>query len=124
MLRTAYKRLYVKRHMSNFAVVEFDPALHRNHMPEVPSPDDPVKVLIVKTGRFQLEFLSSAQLEAAILYFRNPSGSTRENPSGGDHWEFQSWQSRLPAGINNSHNRPKVLSALIAAREVANERLP
>ncbi len=110
--------------MSSVAVQAFNPALHRNHMPEISSPDTPRKVLAVCVGRFRLEFVSCAQLEAAVAYFRSPSGSTRLSAGGGDHWEFQPWQSRLPAGINNAHNRPKVLAALEAARAVAMAELP
>jgi hypothetical protein len=43
---------------------------------------------------------------------------------GGDHWEYQPWQSRLPAGINNRHNRAKVLSALESASAIAQAELP
>jgi hypothetical protein len=93
-------------------------------MPEIPSPEVARKVLVFRSGRFQLEFLSRAQLEAAIAYFHSPSGSTRLSPVCGDHWEFQLWHSRLPAGINNAHNRPKVLAALDAARNLANEHMP
>ena len=110
--------------MSRIAVEAFDPAAHRNHMPEVPAPDRPRNVLVVTIGRFRLEFLSTAQLQAAIAYFHSPSGSTRLAAAGGDHWEFQPWQSRLPAGINNSHNRPRVLAALQSAQAVAQAELP
>ena len=110
--------------MSSFAIESFDPSVHRNHMPEVTSPSIPRQILLVRVGKFQLEFLSRAQLETAIAYFLSPSISTRLPIEGGDHWEFQSWQSRLPAGINNARNRPKVLSALVAARELANVHLP
>ncbi|HVT33293.1 MAG TPA: hypothetical protein VHE32_11630 [Rhodanobacteraceae bacterium] len=109
--------------MSSIVVEAFNPEVHRNHMPEVPAPAVPHKVLVVVVGRFRLEFLSSAQLEAAIAYFRSPSETTRMPAGGGDHWEFQRWQSRLPAGINNSHNRPKVLAALDSARAVAQAQL-
>jgi len=110
--------------MSTFAIEAFDPSVHRNHMPEVPAPVSARKVLVTKIGKFQLELLSKAQLEAAISYFRSPSGSTRLPASDGDHWEFQPWQSRLPAGINDAHNRARVLAALVAARVLANEHLP
>jgi len=110
--------------MSTLAIEAFDPAVHRDHMPEVSSPSPARHVLVVSSGKFRLEFLSQAQLEAAIAYFRSPSGSTRVSATGGDHWEFQPWQSRLPAGINNSHNRDRVLSALLSARELAREHLP
>lgn len=33
--------------MSRIAVEAFDPAVHRDHMPEVPAPDRPRKVLVV-----------------------------------------------------------------------------
>ena len=110
--------------MSSAAIEDFDPAIHRDHMPELPAPPGPRRVLVVTHRAFRLEFLSQAQLDAAIAYFRAPSGSTRIVFAGGDHWEFQPWQSRLPAGINNSHNRPAVLAALIAARELASVHLP
>lgn len=105
-------------------ILAFDPALHRDHMPEVAAPINPRCVLLVGAGRFRLCFLSQAQLEAAIAYFQSPSGSTRMQAGGGDHWEFQPWQSRLPAGINNARNRPRMLSALQSARGLARERLP
>ena len=110
--------------MSGHAIVTFDPQIHRNHMPEVASPGSPQHVLVVSSGKFRLEFLSQSQLQAAITYFRSPSGSTRVDASGGDHWEFQPWQSRLPAGINNSHNRSRVLAALEAAKELSSAHLP
>lgn len=109
--------------MSNLAIEAFDPEVHRDHMPEVSSSSPARHVLVVASGKFRLEFLSQAQLEAAIAYFRSPSGSTRVPATGGDHWEFQPWQSRLPAGINNAHNRDRVLSALLSARELAREHL-
>jgi hypothetical protein len=109
--------------MSRIAIEAFDPALHRNHMPEVLAPDRPRNVLVVTVGRFRLEFLSTAQLRAAIDYFQSPSGSTRLAVSGGDHWEFQPWQSRLPAGITNSHNRLAVLAALQSAEAAAKAEL-
>jgi hypothetical protein len=110
--------------MSSVSVEDFDPAVHCNRMPEVALPATPRKVLVVTCGRFRLEFLSRAQLEAAIAYFRSPSGSTRMHVDGGDHWEYQPWQSRLPAGINNRHNRAKVLSALESASAIAQAELP
>lgn len=104
--------------MARIWTEEFNPDRHVNHMPEV---DDRIgsfrRVLIVEVGRYRLEFLSLAQLEAAIAYFERPGGSTRLDPSGGDHWEFQPWQSRLPKGIINSHNRPRILKALRSAKE-------
>jgi hypothetical protein len=110
--------------MSTVKIESFDAAIHRNHMPEALSPPVPRKVLVVCVGKFRLEFLSLAQLDLAIAYFRNPSGSTRRDSSSGDHWEFQPWQSRLPAGIVNAHNRPRVLAALVAARAEASAHLP
>ncbi|WOS42052.1 hypothetical protein [Xanthomonas rydalmerensis] len=110
--------------MSRISVETFDPLVHRNHMPEISSPNCVRHVLVVSSGKFRLEFLSRAQLEAAISYFLSSSGSTRLAAQGGDHWEFQPWQSRLPAGINNRHNRDQVLSALLSARELASEHLP
>ena len=105
--------------MNRIAIEAFDPAAHRNHLWEVPSPPEPRTVLIVRAGKFELQFLSQAQLDAAIAYFRDPSGSTRLDPGGGDHREFQPWQSRLPRGINNAHHRPRVLAALLRARAAA-----
>ena len=110
--------------MSAVTIEAFNPLVHRNHMPELRSPESPRKVLSVEVAKFRLEFLSKAQLEAAIAYFQAPSGSTRLASAGGDHWEFQPWQSRLPPGINNSHRRPKLLAALIGARDLAHEHLP
>ncbi|MDR0672484.1 MAG: hypothetical protein LBF93_02225 [Zoogloeaceae bacterium] len=109
--------------MSSAAIIPFDPSIHRDHMPEVSGPNPARQVLIVTSGKFQLEFLSLAQIDAAIRYFRSPSGSTRQPADSGDHWEFQSWQGRLPAGINNSRNRARMLSALVAARRLAREQL-
>ena len=123
-LRHLCRLLIVRQNMSTHTIEAFDPAIHRNHMPEVPSPSTIRFVLVVSSGKFRLEFLSQAQLEAAIDYFRSPSGSTRLSATGGDHWEFQPWQSRLPAGINNSHNRGRMLSALLSARDMAHEHLP
>jgi hypothetical protein len=111
--------------MSKSIIVPFNPKIHRNHMYEVDCPKPVRKVLIVSSGKFQLEFLSQAQLQAAINYFRSPLGSTRlPVPGNLDHWELQPWQSRLPAGINNLHNRSRVLAALESARGLANEQLP
>lgn len=123
-LSTQMCSIHVRPRMSAVSIETFNPLVHRDHMPEIPSPKPVRKVLTVRVGRFQLEFLSRAQFDAAIAYFHSPSGSTRLAAGGGDHWEFQPWQSRLPAGINNGHNRPKVLAALIAARKVVNEHLP
>lgn len=109
---------------SRTLIVPFDPQLHRNHMTEVDCPASVRHVLIVSSGKFQLEFLSQAQLQAAIRYFRAPSGSTRRSAGGGSHWEFQPWQSRLPAGINNAHNRGKMLAALESASGLASDYLP
>ena len=109
--------------MSCSVIVPFNPEIHRNHMPEVECPASVRNVLVVSSGKFQLEFLSQAQLQAAISYFRSPLGSTRRCAAGGDHWEFQPWQSRLPAGINNSHNRGSMLAALEAAMVLASEHL-
>lgn len=110
--------------MKSSVIEIYDPSVHRNHMPDVPAPEPAREVLVITIAKFRLEFLSNAQLEAAIVYFRKPSKSTRQCSAGGDHWEFQPWQSRLPTGINNAHNRPKVLAALIAARRLAGARLP
>lgn len=109
--------------MKSSAIEMFDSSVHRNQMPDVPAPEPAREVLVIAIAKFRLEFLSNAQLEAAIAYFRKPSNSTRQCSAGGDHWEFQPWQSRLPAGINNAHNRPKVLAALVAARPLENARL-
>ena len=109
----------VRRQMSTAVVLAFDPGIHRNHMPEIDAPGQPTHVLVVSVGRFQLEFLSRLQLEAAIGHLESNTGSTRMHAVGGDHWEFQPWQSRFPAGINNAHNRPKILTALKAARQTA-----
>jgi len=81
------------------------------------------KILLVEVCAFTFQFMSKAQLETTIAYFQSPSGSTRLAHAGLDHWERQSWQSRLPAGINNAHNRPKVLAALVQARRLANEHM-
>lgn len=91
---------------------------HINHMPEVCNAIDPQgQVIVVEEGKFRLEFLSLKQLNVAIEYFsKKDGGSARLNASGGDHWEFQPWQCRLPAGINNKHHRSKILHALESAR--------
>jgi hypothetical protein len=110
--------------MKIVAIESFDPILHRNHMPELPAPASPQKVLVVVVGKFRLEFLSRAQFDAAMAYFASPSGTTRMTAMGGEHWEFQPWRSRLPAGINNRHNRPRVLAVLTSAKELAQAQLP
>lgn len=74
--------------MSTVEIEAFDPSVHRDHMPEISCPSPARHVLVVSSGKFRLEFLSQAQLEAAIAYFRSPSGSTRVSAAGGDHWEF------------------------------------
>lgn len=90
---------------------------HINHMPEVCSAIDAQgQVIVVEEGKYRLEFLSLKQLNVAIEYFsKKDGGSTRLNASGGEHWEFQPWQCRLPAGINNKRHRPKILHALESA---------
>ncbi len=93
-------------------------------MPEISSPATPRNVLVVSLGRYQLEFLSNAQLEAAMAFFRATSGATRMQAIGGDHWEFQPWQSRLPAGMKRSHNRRRLLAALETSTALAREQLP
>lgn len=100
--------------MPRIHIEQFDEKIHRNHMPEVESCISFTGyVIVVEVGRYRLEFLSLTQLAAAIEYFEKREGvSTRLSASVGDHWEFQSWISRLPAGINNKHNRSRVLSTL------------
>lgn len=94
--------------------------MHVNHMPEVDRLVDELgHVIVVEVDSLRLEFLSLAQLREAVSYFQAPSGSTRMNASGGDHWEFQPWQSRLPSGIINKHKRPRILRVL----ELANEQV-
>ncbi|MBO9872465.1 MULTISPECIES: hypothetical protein [Xanthomonas] len=110
--------------MSKISIETFDSLVHRNHMPEIASPTCVRHVLVVSSGKFRLEFQSQAQLEAAIRDFLSSSGSTRLAVHGGDHWEFQPWQSRLPAGVNNRHKRDQLLSALLSARKLASEHLP
>ena len=109
--------------MARYTVEKIVPGEHRNHMPEVQGPETPTHVLVVDAGRYRLEFQSLAQLETAIAYFQSPARSTRLPSAGGDHWEFQPWHCRLPAGISNARNRSKVLAALLGAREIANEHL-
>lgn len=104
--------------MTRIWTEKFDASTHVNHMPEVDNEIASFRtVVIVEVGKYRLDFLSEAQLDAAIKYFERPTGSTRIDPSGGDHWEFQPWQSRLPKGIINKHNRPTILKALRSARE-------
>ena len=99
--------------MARIHFESYDQARHTNHMPEVDEGDGAQgRVLVVEVGRYRLEFLSRRQLEVALEHFVSPSGTTRHDASGGDHWEFQPWQSRLPKGIVNRHHRPKVLAAL------------
>mgnify|MGYP000418451372 CR=1 FL=1 len=103
--------------MARIWTEDFDDSRHVNHMPEIDDEIDAnASVIIIEVGKFKLEFLSILQLKAAIEYFQSPLGSSRISASGGDHWEFQPWQSRLPKGIINKHNRTKVLKALISAR--------
>lgn len=73
-------------------------------------------VLRVEVDRLAMEFWCLEEVDVALAYFRDPSGSTASDPAGGDHWEFQSWSSRLPAGHNAARRRPRVLAALEAAR--------
>jgi hypothetical protein len=110
--------------MAKIWVESYDVIKHKNHMPEVCQKIDPQgQVIIIEAGQFRLEFLSLKQVEAAIAYFeKKDGGSTRLSAGGGDHWEFQSWQSRLPAGINNKHHRPKILSSLRFALEQYDEK--
>ena len=72
-------------------------------------------VIILEQASFRLEFLSLNQIDAAITYFEKPNITTRL-PVNGDHWEFQSWISRLPAKINNAKNRTKILEGLHKAK--------
>ena len=103
--------------MSRVRIEQFDPDVHRNHMPEVGQKIDPKgQVIVVEYKRFRLEFLSREQLAVAVRYFEDKTGgSTRARSINGDHWEFQPWTSRLPAGINNRHNRPGMQKALAEA---------
>lgn len=94
----------------------FDAQRHVDHMPEVDVPTPPCrKVLVVAVGRYRLQFLSHAQLAAAIAWFERPLGSTRRNASGGDHWKFQPWQSELPKGMVKQRNRARILARLRSA---------
>jgi hypothetical protein len=105
--------------MSRAYIEPYDAGKHQNHMPEIDGHVNPNgHVIVVESGRYRLEFLSLAQLDAAIAFFEKPTGSTRMDPAGGDHWEFQPWQSRLPKGIVNAKNRPKILSVLRSAKEL------
>lgn len=100
----------------------FDPRRHRNHMPEVGgSCDSPRVVVFVEVTNFEFVFFWPEQLEAAIEFFEHPLGSTRMNAEGGDHWEFQPWQSRLPAGLTRRARRGRVVEALVAARSAFSE---
>lgn len=103
--------------MGRISLEPYDPAKHANHMPEVcQTIVSNGQVIVVEQGRFRLEFLSLEQLIAAIAFFdKTDGGSTRLDASGGDHWEFQGWQSRLPASINNKRHRHKILSLLRSA---------
>ena len=114
----------VRRQMAKITLETYNSELHRNHMPEVLSPSLPRMVLVVLEKGFRLEFLSIDQLEAAICYFSAPLGTTRLPFINGDHWEFQPWQSRLPKGINNKHNRSRILAALISARALGSGQIP
>ena len=78
-------------------------------------------VIVVEVGRARLVFLSLAQLAAAIDYFEAPGGTSRQDASGGSHWEFQPWHSRLPAGLVSRSQRPRVLKALRRAQEFVAE---
>lgn len=103
--------------MGRISLEPYDKTKHRNHMPELcKTIVSHGQVIVIEQGRYRLEFLSLEQLKTAISYFsKKDGGSTRLNASGGDHWEFQSWQSRLPAGINNKHHRDKILNLLRVA---------
>lgn len=103
--------------MSKACSQPYDESRHRNHLPECGEiADSNGQVIVIEQGRFRLELLSLTQLYAAMAFFENRhGGSTRMGPSGGDHGEFQPRQSRLPAGINDKHNRKKVLAILKSA---------
>ena len=103
--------------MTRVRIEQFDAEVHRNHMPEVGQTIDPRgQVIVVEHGRYRLEFLSLEQLAVATRFFGDKTGgSTRLGPINGSHWEFQPWSSRLPAGINNKHNRQGIQEALAQA---------
>ncbi|MEM9378772.1 MAG: hypothetical protein AAGB93_02405 [Planctomycetota bacterium] len=73
-------------------------------------------LLRVEVERLALEFWCLEEVDVALAYFRDPGGSTASDPAGGDHWEFQAWPSRLPAGHNAARRRARVLEALESAR--------
>ena len=104
--------------MPKVSIESYDKDAHRNHMPEFGDQIDPNgQVIIIEISKYKLEFLSLNQLQAAISYFGSKTHpSSRLNASGGDHWEFQSWVSRLPKGIINNHNRERVLKTLKLAQ--------
>ena len=105
--------------MARIRIEPHDPERHSNHMPEVDACEVPgTGVLVVEVGRHRLEFWSGLQLEAAIAWFENPVGSTRRDPAGGDHWEYQPWQARLPKGMVAKRNRGALMAALHEARGI------
>ena len=97
----------------------FDRGRHKDHMPEMGARLDPRgSVIVVEVGRFRFEFLSIAQLEEALRYFRaNTHPSTRMDVGGGDHWEFQPWYCRLPSIVRRPSNRARIVKALEQALE-------
>jgi hypothetical protein len=105
---------------------EYDPGKHRNKMvtgysesyEEDYRPNDNLKkrhVIFVEVARFTFIFFSLTELAVAITYFDKKVHPSQRIRMGGDSWEFQRWYERLPPGLNNSHNRPKVVKALHAA---------
>lgn len=86
--------------------------------PELPRPDDlaPCHVVFVEVARFTFTFFSLDELHECLgFYERRVHPSSRRHIGGADHWELERWFERLPAGLNNDHNRPKVVAALRSA---------
>ncbi len=101
--------------MTRFWREPYEPARHRDHMPEIAgeSGDSPQYAYFVEVGGFTFEFVGLNQLEAALDFLRSPStGTTRISAGGGDHWEFQPWQGRLPRNVRSRSRRPAAIRAL------------
>jgi hypothetical protein len=77
---------------------------------------------LVRVEGFTFEFHSPEQVVACLQHFRRkilPTGRLPRDLGGGDHWEFQRWYERLPAGLRREAKRPKVVAALEeAARKI------
>jgi hypothetical protein len=112
-----------ERGMSRIWKEPYDPERHPDHMYGVEADVDrpglaPRHAYFVEVAGFTFQFLGLSQLRVALEHYRlPPKGSTRAFSIDGDHWEFQSWQTRLPAKLMRRSHRPRVVRALESALE-------